>query len=84
MFHCLVIKVLCFACRLADDLITLSYRRLLVNIFFVFSKLFELFDLFIQKKQFSATAQLEYHYKVDMSTPFLTFLFFLFLQSFLL
>ena len=38
-----------------------------------FSKLLKLFKLFIQKKQFFVTAQLEYHYKTNLSTPFFDF-----------
>ena len=38
-----------------------------------FSKLSKLFKLFIQKKQFFVTAQSEYHYKTNLSTPFLDF-----------
>ena len=45
----------------------------LSTIIFVFSKLFK---LFIQKKQFLVTAQLEYHYKKNLSTLFETFFIF--------
>ena len=38
-----------------------------------FSKLLKLFKLFVQKKQFFVTAQLEYHYKTNLSTPFFDF-----------
>ena len=47
----------------------------LSTIIFVFSKLFKLFN---QKKQFLATAQLEYHCHRDMSTLFETFFIFQF------
>ena len=46
----------------------------LSTIIFVFSKLFK---LFMQKKQFLATAQLEYHYPTELSTLFETFFIFL-------
>ena len=43
------------------------------QLFSLFSKLFKLFN---QKKQFFVTAQLEYHYKWEMSTLFLNFFIF--------
>ena len=59
---------------LSSDLFTLSHVRFFVNNYFCFfSKLFKLFN---QKKQFLVTAQLEYHYKKNLSTIFLNFFYF--------
>ena len=59
---------------LSGDLSSLSHPYWIVNNFFVFSKLFKLFN---QKKQFLVTAQLEYHYPTELSTLFETFFIFL-------
>ena len=56
---------LCVALRRLVYSITSSF--LCQQLFFVFSKLFKLFN---QKKQFLVTAQLEYHYPTELSTLF--------------
>ena len=44
--------------------------HMFVSLSTTFSLFSKLFKLFIQKKQFLATAQLEYHYKKNLSTLF--------------
>ena len=66
-----------FVCRSQATCLLYHISVPLSTTFMLFSKLFKLFNLFSQKKQFSVTAQLEYHYKSNMSTPFFTFFIFL-------
>ena len=65
--------VLMFVCRSQATCLLYHMFVSLSTIIFVFSKLFK---LFIQKKQFLVTAQLEYHYKKNLSTLFETFFIF--------
>ena len=62
---------LCVALKRLVYSITCSF--LCQQLFLFFSKLFK---LFIQKKQFLATAQLEYHFPTRLSTLFETFFIF--------
>ena len=62
---------LCVALRRLVYSITCSF--ICQQLFLFFSKLFK---LFVQKKQLLVTAQLEYHYKKNLSTLFWTFFIF--------
>ena len=72
-FFSRLFRCLCIALKRLDYFITCSF--LCQQLFLLFSKLFK---LFIQKKQLFVTAQLEYHYKSILSTPFSHFFIFLF------
>ena len=63
----------CLCAALRRLVYSITYSFLCQQLFSLFSKLFKLFN---QKKQFFVTAQLEYHYKRDMSTLFWTFFIF--------
>ena len=72
-FHFLSEAFMMFARRSQATCLLYHIFISLSTTFSHFSKLLKLFKLFIQKKQFFVTAQLEYHYKTNMSTPFFDF-----------
>ena len=76
-FHFLSEAFMMFARRSQATCLLYHIFISLSTTFSHFSKLSKLFKLFIQKKQFFVTAQLEYHYKANLSTPFFTFFLFL-------
>ena len=76
-FHFLSKAFMMFARRSQATCLLYHIFISLSTIFSHFSELLKLFKLFIQKKQFFVTAQLEYHYKTNLSTPFFTFFLFL-------
>ena len=72
-FHFLSEAFMMFARRSQATCLLYHIFISLSTTFSHFSKLLKLFKLFIQKKQFFVTAQLEYHYKTNLSTPFFDF-----------
>ena len=76
-FHFLFEAFMMFARRSQATCLLYHIFISLSTTFSHFSKLLKLFKLFVQKKQFFVTTQLEYHYKTNLSTPFFTFFLFL-------
>ena len=75
-FHFLFEAFMMFVCRSQATHLLYHIFISLSTTFSHFSKLLKLFKLFIQKKQFFVTAQLEYHYKTNLSTPFFRFFYY--------